>query len=289
MLARPHVALVTTQGVSGHDDDRPFLDEAAARLGIDASWVSWRDRSVDWAAFDVALIHSTWDYQESCDEFLTWSQRVDALTNLCNPASIVRWSSHKGYLLDLCERGVPVVETELVRRDEPESLASVLTRRRWSTVVVKPAIGAGATGAGRWDAADRPAAEEALGALLAAGDVLVQPYLPEIEVAGETSLLWLAGEVTHAVRKVPAEGDFRVQEHLGGSERAVEPTPAELALARQAVDAANEIAPITYARIDCVTVDGAPRLMELEVLEPYLYLKLAPPHTADRLLAALLG
>lgn len=286
--ARPRVALVTTEGVVEYDTDRSYLDAAVARLGIDAVWVSWRDPAVAWERFDAALIHSTWDYQEARDDFVEWAVRVGAVTRLCNPAPIVRWSSHKGYLLDLAAHGVPVVDTELVPRDAPVSLAAIAARRGWSTVVVKPAIGAGATGAGRWDSGDADASA-AFRSLLATGDVLVQPYLAEIEDAGETSLLWLAGEVTHAVRKVPAAGDFRVQEHHGGRERVVEPTPAELELVREAVDAANDVAPITYARIDCLTVDGAPRLMELEVLEPALFLSFAPPDAADRLLAGIVA
>lgn len=284
---RPRVALVTTEGVVEHDADRPFLDEAVARLEVDASWVSWRDRSVDWAGFDAALIHSTWDYHEARDEFVRWASRVDQVSRLHNPAAIVGWNSHKRYLNDLEKWGVPTVPTEVVRTEAVETVGAIADRRSWDHVVLKPAVGAGALGAGRWRA-DDPAGERALRELMAAGDALVQPYLDEIE-QGETSMVVIDGEVTHAVGKVPAEGDFRVQLHHGGRERRVEPTPAEVELALRSVEVVeSEVATLTYARVDCVSVDGQPRLMELEVLEPALFLTFAPEGAADRLLGAII-
>jgi glutathione synthase/RimK-type ligase-like ATP-grasp enzyme len=285
-LARPSLAFATTSPTPLGDDDRPLLDQAAARLGVDAQWVPWRDPHVDWSAFDVVLIRSTWDYHEAREEFVLWAERVDAVTRLHNPAPIVAWNSHKGYLVDLEKWSVPIVPTTLVRPSSPESVAAVADRHGWSDVVIKPSVGAGALGAGRWRA-DEPAAERALAAILESGDALVQPYLREIE-SGETSVLVLDGDVTHAVAKVPASGDFRVQLHHGGVERAVEPTPSEVELAGLALAAASRVAPILYARVDCVTVDGQARLMELEVLEPALYLSFAPESAADRLLAAIL-
>lgn len=234
------------------------------------------------------LIHSTWDYHEAPDEFVAWAEHVDELSRLYNPASIVRWNAHKSYLLDLAARGVPVVPTVVVKQSAPESVASIADREGWIDVVTKPSVGAGALGAGRWRT-DDPAAERALTELLERHDVLVQPFLREIEHTGETSVVVFDDAVSHAVVKVPAAGDFRVQPHHGGAERAVEPTDAEVELALHAVAAVREIAPVLYARVDCVTVDGRPRVMELEVLEPSLFLELAPPEAADRLVAALLS
>lgn len=279
---------MTTSPVPIGDVDRPLLDMATERVGLDAEWVSWRDATVDWGTFDAVLIHSTWDYHEALGEFLAWAERVDELSRLVNPVEVVRWNAHKRYLLDLAATGVPVVPTVVVPQAEPESLACVADARGWAEVVVKPAVGAGAVGAGRFRI-DEPAGERALASVLTSSDALVQPFLTEIESRGETSVLVLGGEVTHAVGKVPRSGDFRVQEHHGGTERAVAPTAAELELAALATAAVAEIAPVHYARVDCVTVDGRPHLMELEVIEPSLYLPFASPETADRLMAALLA
>lgn len=286
VAARPSVAFVTTTpSPIEYDADRPFLDRAAGRCGIDAPWVSWRDPDVDWSRFDAVLIHSTWDYHEARDEFVRWAERVGAVSRLHNPAPIVEWNSHKGYLPDLDDWGIPTVPTVVVRSGAPEAVGSIAQRGSWDRLVLKPAVGAGALGASRWSA-DDPGADRALTELLGAGDALAQPYLDEIE-DGETSVVVLAGEVTHAVGKVPAVGDFRVQLHHGGRERSVEPTDAEVELAMRAVEVVGrEVAPISYARVDCVTVDGRPRLMELEVLEPSLFLQFAPEGTADRLLTA---
>lgn len=287
VTARRSVAFVTTTPAPVEfDTDRPLLDHAAERLGLDTRWVSWRDPDVDWSRFDAVLIRSTWDYHEARDEFVRWADRVDTMSRLHNPAAVVAWNSHKGYLSDLDGWGVPTVPTAVVRPSASETVASIARDRQWSRVVIKPAVGSGALGASRWDA-DDPASDGALVDLLAVGDVLVQPYLAEIE-GGETSVVVLAGQVTHAVTKVPAAGDFRVQLHHGGQERRVEPTGDEIELAKRAVAiVGREISRVSYARVDCVTVDGEPRLMELEVLEPSLFLPFAPEGTADRFLTTI--
>jgi glutathione synthase/RimK-type ligase-like ATP-grasp enzyme len=250
--------------------------------------VSWRDDTVDWSAFDAALVHSTWDYHQDLDGFLRWSQRVDRLTRLVNPAPVIAWNAHKRYLLQLERVGLPVVSTVVVERERLESFAAVVDRKGWAEVVIKPCVSAGAIDTGRFRS-DDPRAARAFAHLLDRTDVMVQPYLPEIESAGETSVLVIGGEITHAVVKVPGTGDFRVQLHHGGAERAVEPTPAERDLARAAVEAVSRIGPVLYARVDCVTVDGQPRLMELEVIEPALFLTFADDAVADRLIACLIA
>ena len=176
--------------------------------------------------------------------------------------------------------------TVVVPVSAPESVTSIADREGWTELVIKPSVAGGARGAGRWRA-DDPGAQRALATLLVQGDVLVQPYLREIE-SGETSVVMFADALSHAVVKVPATGDFRVQRHHGGAERGVEPTSAEIDLARKAVTAAQRVDPVVYARVDCVTVDGRPLVMELELIEPALFLPLAPPAAADRLVEALI-
>jgi glutathione synthase/RimK-type ligase-like ATP-grasp enzyme len=281
----PSVAVATCATAPEFDEDRPLLDAAAARAGLTLTWAAWDDDTVDWEAFDAVLIHSTWDYHEAADRFVSWAEHVDAVSTLHNPSSIVAWNAHKGYLLDLDAWGVPVIPTVLVAHDDPEALSTVVDRRDWKDVVVKPAVSAGAKATGRYRA-DDPAAQRALSSVLADGDALVQPYLDEIEGAGETSLIVIDGEVTHAVAKLPAAGDFRVQRHHGGAEQRVTPTDAELELASRAIDVASRVGSILYARVDCVTVDGQPTLMELELIEPALFLPLHP-EAADTLVGRL--
>lgn len=258
---------------------------------MDCEWVVWDDPTVDWARYEAVVIRSTWDYHRSLTRFLRWCDQVQAATRLVNPVSLARWNAHKRDLGDLAGAGVPVVPTELVTGGSGgpgESLAAVADRRGWDEVVLKPAVGAGSLGTSR-HRPDDPAAERAFAALAARGDVLVQPFLSEIESRGETSVVVVDGTVTHAVAKVPAAGDFRVQEQYGGRRWAVEPTAAEVALALEAVTVAEATARPVYARVDCVTVDGAPHVMELEVIEPALFLPLAPAGTADALVAAVVA
>jgi glutathione synthase/RimK-type ligase-like ATP-grasp enzyme len=248
--------------------------------------VPWREPDVDWSTFDAVLIRSTWDYHDHVDEFVAWADHVDGRTRLCNPAAIVRWNAHKGYLLDLERDGVLVVPTVVVDQTDAESLSTIGDRRGWSEVVVKPTVSAGAKSTGRYRA-DDPGGERALRSVLDDSDALVQPYLAEIETVGETSMVIIDGQVTHAIGKVPGTGDFRVQPHHGGAEREREPTTAELELASRAIAAASDRGSILYARVDCVTVDGQPMLMELELIEPALYLSIAAEAVADVLVNGL--
>lgn len=249
------------------------------------AWPAWADTTVDWAAFDAVLIRSTWDYHEVPEQFLDWVRRVSAITHLHNPAPLVEWNAHKRYLTDLRARGLAVVPSVVVERDAPESVSAIADREGWEEVVVKPAVSAGGKATGRYHR-DDPAADRALDAVLATSDALVQPYLREIESEGETSVVVIDGEVTHAVGKRPEVGEFRVQVQFGGHERPIEPTEAERSLARAAVAVVTALGVPTYARVDCVTVDGRPLLMELEVIEPSLYLPYGPDDAADRLVAA---
>jgi len=175
----------------------------------------------------------------------------------------VRWNHHKGYLLDLAGRGLPIVPTELVLAGSDESLRSICQRRGYSAVVVKPAIGAGSFGARKF--ADADAGEAHLTALRERGDVLVQPYLSSITERGERSLVWIDGEVTHAVRKAP---------RFAGEQEQIEPvtdlSTAERALSEK-IFATLDVKPF-YGRVDLVPgEDGEPLVMELELIEPSLY------------------
>ena len=261
------------------DPDRPVLEAALQRVGVEAGWVAWDDPGVDWSSYRAVWIRSTWDYTDRHAEFLEWADRVDLLSELWNPAPVVRWNSHKAYLLDFAERGVSVVPSELILATSTRSVEAVLAERGWDEAVAKPAVSAGAKGTVRLTRGS-PHNDEAVAEARAHGDVLIQPFIAEV-AEGETSIMVIDGRTTHAIRKIPAAGDFRVQFHLGGTEVAHEPTPDELALAACAVDAAG--VELLYARVDMVTPAGeAPQLMELELIEPYLFLAVAPVGVVDR-------
>lgn len=281
------IALATAPDVPASDQDEPVVARALEARGHDAPLVRWDDAGVDWAGFDAVLIRSTWDYIERVEEFQAWARAVEAAgTPLHNPAAVVGWNTHKGYLLDLEERGAPVVPTAWLGRGDRVALADVAADRGWPAVVAKPAVGAGSDGLVVVRAGEDPAAAQpALDALLARGDVLVQPFVASV-ADGELSLVVVDGRVSHAVRKVPAPGEARVQVEFGGRYLPEEPDRDTVRLAEWVVGATGH--DLLYARVDLLAdVDGTWLLNELEAVEPSLLLSWVP-QAAERLVDALL-
>jgi len=189
-----------------------------------------------------------------------------------NPPAVLRWNSHKGYLRDLAARGVPIVPTRWLERGTPVGLARLLRDAAWSDAVVKPAVSASAHGTWRTSFETASADQRQLDELLRAGDVMVQPFMSEVRDAGEWSFLFLGGRFSHAVLKRPGAGagDYRVQWEFGGTADAMVP-PGNLVADAEAVMTAVPGNPL-YARVDGVERDGRLVLMELELIEPHLFL-----------------
>jgi hypothetical protein len=276
------VALVTTAAYRHLDVDLPGLPPALARAGAEATVVDWHDNSVDWPSFDGAVIRSTWDYIERLDEFLAWTEAVEGGTRLANPSSLVRWNSSKRYLLDLDAVGVPTVPTVWARdgSDIPPE---------WADVVVKPAVSAGSRLAGRFR--DHEAAGAFVHQLAARGDVLVQPYLPTVDAEGEIAVFFFGGQPSHAVRKGAVLRHTRppAEDYALAIEQSVDPlalADAPTAFARSVLDALPGSSLPLYARVDCVhDGDGGQILLEIELIEPSLFLSLNVG-AADRFAAA---
>jgi hypothetical protein len=234
------IALVTWRGLPDLAADDRLLRDALVRRGVDARAVVWDDPSVDWSAFDAIVVRSTWDYHKRLDEFRAWIDRMEGLP-LWNPPVVLRWNTHKSYLLDLQARGIAIVPTLFVPRGQG--------------FIVKPAVSATAFRTERHDADV---------------DLLVQPFVPEVVTDGELSFVFLGRKFSHAVRKRAASGDFRVQTEFGGR---TEPfTPSEDLIEQAARIAGTLGEQWLYARIDCVVRDGRLILMELEATEPSLFL-----------------
>jgi glutathione synthase/RimK-type ligase-like ATP-grasp enzyme len=268
------------------DPESHLLLEALGERGVRAALVPW-DEERDWSAVPLVVCRTPWDYVERAAEFLPWVRATGAATRLLNPAGLIEWNLHKRYLAELADRGVPSVPTTVLGPGS-SAAARAAALATDGDVVIKPAISGGAMGTLRLEARS-DAAREHLAGLLREGDALVQPYLPEVE-DGEVSLVLFAGEPSHAVRKRPAAGDFRVQEEHGGVVLPHEPTAAELEVARGVLDALPW-AP-AYARIDLVTTADGPLLMEAELIEPELFLRAEPAAAgrfADVLVADLRG
>lgn len=255
------------------DDDRPLIG-ALAEIGLDAEPVRWDDAGVDWRIYDTLVLRSTWDYHLRVAEFETWLSTLDREgVALWNPTSVVRWNMHKSYLRGLQESGLLLPRTRWLTKGSGIALGNLLRDAGWTEAIVKPAISASATKTSRvrvdssGDAAD-------FAQLLGQTDVLVQEVVPEVAREGEWSLMLLGGSYSHAILKKPRPGDFRVQQELGGS---ADPATAPSVLVAAAEHVAAHIpGPWLYARIDGVVTSRGFMLMEVECIEPVLFLELAP-------------
>lgn len=281
----PRIAIATCAEYPAPKTDDDLLREALRERGAEAVSVVWDEAGVDWSGFDLCLVRSTWDYHEKHAEFLDWARRVEAATALCNPAEVIAWNSDKTYLRELSEQ-MRTVPTVWVSRGSEADLEEILAEREWNEAVVKPAVDLGAKNLQR---VRRGEGSSALEEILRRHDAMIQPFLPSLEEQGETSLVYIAGELSHAAGKHPAAGDFRVQSIWGGTVAPAEPNPGQVKLAEQALGQLNEV-PL-YARVDLVTgLDGEPCLIELELIEPNLYLSTDPgseKRLADAVIAQL--
>ena len=282
------IAIATCAALpEGFADDQPLARALAAEFAV------WDSPEVDWGRFDRVIVRSPWDYTLKRDAFLDWADTLGERVQ--NHPEVLRWNSDKRYLADLAEAGLPVVSTEFVGPDDP--LPSLT-----GEIVVKPTISAGARDTGRFSEGVH---EEAAALVARVRDegrtAMVQPYLPAVETHGETAIVFLRDELSHVLRKGTVlgpdeEAPIREEDGLGTAAVMWDP---ELVVAGEADEAERELgrqvvahladrfgaAPL-YARVDMLPgPDGGPVVLELEVVEPCLYLGTAPG-AVDRLAAA---
>jgi len=261
--------IATCRPLPEPDVDEDLLLGALLAAGVDARMAAWQDASA-WDQPTPTVIRSTWDYIHDLPSFAEWLVKVAKVAPLWNPVRLIFDNLHKRYLLDLAGRSVPVTPTTLLERGSEVNLATICAARGWRDIVIKPAVGAGSFETHRYRGAS-PEAADTLRRLLATRDVLVQPFLRAVEDHGERALVWIDGDFTHAVRKSPrfSGHDEQVSEALPIS--AAERRVGEAALAPIARD-------LLYARVDVSPGDdGSPLVMELELVEPSLFLKQHPP------------
>jgi glutathione synthase/RimK-type ligase-like ATP-grasp enzyme len=273
----PRLALATCAHLPGVHPDDTHLASSLARLGIEPVAVDWADPEVEWSSFDAVLMRTTWDYFQRYGEFLRWLDALPVPT--INDRALLRWNSDKKYLLELAQLGVDIVPAHVASFAE---LPALLGSMPGQDLVVKPTVSGGAWNTVRGIAGDADF-ERAVAALPMDYDYIVQAFVPEVANDGEWSLLFFDGEFSHAILKRAASGEFRVQSQFGGSVNPMEPTEEMLASARKALEATAKLGYTdhAYARVDGVVVDGRFRLMELEMIEPALFLS-GRPDAAER-------
>jgi glutathione synthase/RimK-type ligase-like ATP-grasp enzyme len=266
------VALASTGVVD--DPDTPALITALDGIGVQASAVAWADPAVDWDGFDLTVIRSTWDYPMAHAEFLAWAHSVRALVN---PADVVEWNSVKRYLDDLAAAGVPTIPTSYATAGADAVLPN-------GDLVVKPTVAGGSRGAARFDAADGAGARAHVDAIAALGlEAMVQPLVASVAVRGETDVVVIDGVVSHAVVKHAPIGRAPTDAPSGPVEvDVVEPSDDQLVIVAAALAAIPFAAPLCYARVDLVELASGPAVIEVELIEPFLFLE-SSPEAASRL------
>ncbi|MDF1767658.1 hypothetical protein [Maricaulis sp.] len=247
------------------------LQPACAQRGIDLEPVIWDAPDFDPAHFDAVMIGTCWDYMEKPDAFMATLERCDRESLLLNPLERVRWNSRKTYLKDLADRGAPMIPTIWADAANAQTIAAAFDALGAGDVVVKPVLGAGAWRQARIRRGEAlPAAAD-----LPPAECMIQPFLPAVSEEGEYAFLFFNREFSHCARKIPAKGDYRVQSEYGGHEEIHVPSVEELALARSVLDCIE--GDLLYARVDMLRgLDGKLALIEIELIEPYLYPEQGP-------------
>lgn len=280
-----NIAFATSADHRNLTDDDRLAAAALEQRGARVMPAVWDDPSIDWATFDSVVVRSTWDYYNRADEFRGWIDSLErAGAPVWNPPALLRWNMEKTYLRDIERAGARIVPTAWLPRgsegDVSSLLSGVLAERGWKEAVIKPAVSAAAHRTWRVAQADVPAMAGQLAESLSMCDVMVQPFMREIQERGEWSLLFFDGEFSHAVRKTPVAGDFRVQTTFGGQSVSDDPGTAVLEAARRVLSAVPMSSPWLYARVDGIETAQGFMLLELEMLEPSLFLSHSASGTA---------
>ncbi|MBV7257442.1 hypothetical protein KCG44_11660 [Pacificimonas sp. WHA3] len=250
-----------------HDVMVATLGAAFADNGDHVEVVRWDALSEDWSRFDGALLGTVWDYPRRKDEFLSAIDRIACATRLFNPPPLVRWNLDKSYLRDLHGKGVPIIPAIWLDTPDTRAVEASFDALETNDIVLKQRVSGNSEGQYRLRRTDRiPDSCQPM---------FAQPFLPAILEEGEYSFIFIGGHFSHALLKCPASGDYRVQSDYGGTERAITPDDDDLAAAAAALSALED-APL-YARVDMVRGnEGSLLLMELELIEPFLYPEQGP-------------
>jgi len=283
------IAFATCKNLPHPADDDELLANYLRQAGFEVEYLVWNNPEIDWQTCDMVLIRSTWDYHQHTEAWEEWLQLLEEKqVKVWNPAATIRWNMHKSYLKDLERKGVQIVPTVFVEKGSTVNLNDILQENDWWKGVVKPAISLDAFHTWQTDLATADVQQAAFEALVAERDVMVQPFMPEIDEVGEYSFVFFGGKFSHTVLKSNPTGDFRIQGNYGGVNQLVEAHPALIKQAASILEATD--LPQYYARIDVIERGGQLFLMELELIEPSLFLDMkegAAKRLGDLMMAAL--
>lgn len=268
------IAFVTYQKAALLTADDTHAIAPLRELGIAVTPAIWDDPAVNWRQFEAVILRSSWDYHHRPRQFRQWSDGLEEQQIvLWNPADIVRWNMHKNYLKDLAGKGVAIPPTVWLEAESSANLPAILKRNNFAQAVIKPTISATAWQTCRTSLATAQRDQTQLDEILRRSGAMIQQFVDEVTVTGEWSLIFFAGKFSHAVLKRPQAGDFRVQSDFGGTYHAIVPPPELIAQAEAILCLIEQ--PMLYARVDGINQDGRFVLIELELIEPQLFLQMA--------------
>lgn len=270
------IALVTYQDkgayntINVNNEDNQIINYLTEK-GLNISKEIWNDERVEWKNYDLAILKSPWDYFDLIDDFYAWLNKIESLNlKLLNPLATVRWNTHKHYLQDIEKAGLKVTPSIFITKGDEINLHQYFNSYKTDQFIVKPAVSGGSKNTFKVIVANADEINEKLKALVEIEDFIVQPFLKEIEQDGELSFLFFNGKFSHALIKKAAKGDFRVQATFGGTVHPQQPSDELIATAQKYIDQFAK--GCLYARVDGVIVNNEFVLMELELIEPFLFL-----------------
>lgn len=267
-------AFLTMADTSGWQIDAHLAIPDLEALGWQVESLPWREPGINWSRYDAVYVGTPWDYPEDPERLLAvLAEAESAGAVVANAPALVRWNLQKTYLRDLEARGVAIVPTAWFERLDDATLEDIAERARREPLVLKPVVSTNATDTYPLSGDIGPELRNRLRRVFARRACMLQPFVEAIREEGEYSLFWIGDGFSHAIRKVPAQGDFRVQEEHGARIDPAVPGPELRAAAEGALGRVSP-APL-YARADFVRgADGRWLLMELELIEPSLYLRM---------------
>jgi glutathione synthase/RimK-type ligase-like ATP-grasp enzyme len=272
----------------GADDDQLVAD-ALRPFGFDVVPVIWDASEPLSAVPRTVVIRSCWNYHHRPRAFLEWVSNLEAQgVRVFNPRPVITWNIDKHYLNELARQGIALPLTVWVEQNAQTNLAKLLTEHRMDAAVIKPAISLSAYKTWRTSLAEAHLHQHAFDELVSEQSAIVQTYVEAITWSGELSLVFFGSTYSHAVRKRPQAGDFRVQMDFGGSREVVIPPIHVLEQAQAIIDLVHE--PLLYARVDGIDTGERFLLMELELIDPVLFFAYdqhAPKRFAEALVRAL--
>ena len=246
---------------------------AFQELGLNAVRKGWDDPDFDWATTKSVLIRTTWNYTKNFKKFQGWLKYVTKHGKLFNSLSIIEWNIHKSYLKYLQERGVNIVPT--LYFSSCVSLKNTMEERGWEEIVIKPSVSASAYDTYRISYHNVEEYQGIFDNLVAEKEMMVQPFQKNVLESGEKSCIVLNHRFSHAICKIPKNGDFRVQEVYGGTVKEYHPTEEEKKFSEHAIACAPY--DVQYARVDFTNdKNNKPAIMELELIEPELFFRFKP-------------